>query len=285
MNMPIGYILCESGIVAPEDAKFSIIREADEIEYPDKDGNMKKHRRVIAESILQTADVLNRNKRIYPKQELFPQLESERSKQLLSHGMMRGEAGHPLDTSLIRQQTIDPKNVCVQYTKFWTEGNYVWGQFKGTNNDLGESFDIDLREGCIPEFSLRALGSVESTPRGAIVSGLKLITYDNVIFQSDYEAFTRRIVSESANGLLTENAKLQQDIICPIFNDQVKNYIIAESANFKTIKESFDIFYDTIQLSEDGHHVLMMSKTGDFLNISLERYISNEIYSYAERNK
>lgn len=281
MSKPIGYIICESALV--EDPKVNIVRE-DSIELPDDNGEIKKHHRVVAQTILQTADVINRNRRIYPKSELFPQLESERTKQLLSHGMMRGENGHPLDTSLVRQQTIDNKLTSVQYTKFWTEGNYVWGEYKGTNNEYGETLDRDLREGCIPEFSLRALGSVESTPQGAVVSNLKMITYDQVIFQSDYQAFTRKIVSEAATDkeILVPDRK---DILFPVLNEDVKRYIISESANIKMIKDSFDIFYDTINLSEDGSRVLMLSKNGDFMSITLEKYISNEIYDYAKRNK
>lgn len=281
MNKPIGYIICESGL--NDDPKVEVLRE-ESIELPDKNGELKKHRRVVAQGILQSSNVINRNKRIYPQSELFPQLETERTKQLLAHGMMLGEAGHPLDTSLVRQQTINPTLTSVRYTKFWTEGNYVWGEFKGTNNAYGDTFDMDLREGYIPEFSLRALGSVESTPQGAVVSGLKLITYDQVIFQSDYAAFTRKIVSESA----TEKEILipdRKDILYPIMNEDVKKYIISESANFKIIKESFDIFYDSIELSEDGNHILMMNKNGDFMNISLEKYIANEIYNYSKNHK
>ena len=281
MNKPIGYIICESALV--EDPKVNIVRE-DSIELPDDNGEIKKHRRVVAQAILQTAQIKNRNNRIYPRSELFPQLESERTKQLLSHGMMLGEAGHPLDTSLVRQQTINPILTSVRYTKFWTEGNYVWGEFKGTNNEYGETLDRDLREGYIPEFSLRALGSVESTPQGAVVSNLKMITYDQVIFQSDYAAYTRKIVSESANEkeILVPDRK---DILHPILNEDVKRYIISESANIKMIKDSFDIFYDTINLSEDGSRVLMLSEDGDFMSISLEKYIANEIYSYAKNHR
>lgn len=282
MSKPIGYIICESNLM--DEPKAQIVRE-DTIEVPDKEsGELKKHRRVVAQTILQTAQVKNRNNRIYPKSELFPQLESERTTQLITHGQMKGEAGHPLDTSLVRQQTIDEKLTSVRYLKFWTEGNYIWGEYKGTNNSYGETLDLDLREGCIPEFSLRALGSVESTPQGAVVSNLKMITYDQVIFQSDYAAYTRKIVSESAGQkeILVPDRK---DILYPVLNEDVKKYIIAESANIKMIKESFDIFYDTINLSEDGSRVLMLSKNGDFMSITLEKYIANEIYDYAKRNK
>ena len=203
---------------------------------------------------------------------------------------MFGESGHPLDTALTRQQTIDPKLAAVRYTKFWTEGNYVWGQYKGANTQYGEALDLDLREGAIPEFSLRALGSVESTNKGAIVTGLKMITYDNVIFQSDYEAYTRKIVSENADLLLPkkeiirEDGNGNKDIFSPIMNDDVRKFVMAESSNFNVIKESFDIFYDTIKLDEDGNHIIMQTKEGDLLVVSLEQYVQNELIDYAINN-
>lgn len=284
---PIGYIICESGVC--DTPKTQIVRE-DTIDTVSPEGEPIKKRRVVAETILQTADVINRNRRIYPKAELFPQLESERIQQLLLHKQMFGESGHPLDTALTRQQTIDPKLAAVRYTKFWTEGNYVWGQYKGANTQYGEALDLDLREGAIPEFSLRALGSVESTNKGAIVTGLKMITYDNVIFQSDYEAYTRKIVSENADLLLPkkeiirEDGNGNKDIFSPIMKDDVKKFVIEESSNFNMIKESFDIFYDTIKLDEDGHHIIMQTKEGDLLVVSLEQYVQNEILDYAINN-
>ncbi len=286
-NRPIGYIICESGIV--DIPKTEIIRE-DTIDTVSPEGEPIKKRRVVAQTILQTADVINRNRRIYPKEELFPQLESERIKQLLAHKQMFGEDGHPLDTALTRQQTIDPKLRSVSYQRFWTEGNYVWGEYKGANTEYGEALDLDLREGAIPEFSLRALGSVESTNRGAVVSNLKMITYDRVIFQSDYEAYTRKIVSENADILIPKKDIIREDgngtadVFAPIMNDDIKKYIIEESANFNVIKESFDIFYDTIKLDEDGHHVVMTTKEGDIMIVNLEQYIHNEIINHVAKN-
>lgn len=286
----IGYLICESGLV--EEPKVNIVRE-DTIEYVDNvTGEPKKESRIVADTILQTADAINRNKRIYPKDELFPQLESERIVQLLSHKQMLGECGHPLDTALARQQTIDKKLAAVSYTKFWTEGDHVWGQYKGYHNEYGQAIDLELREGAIPEFSLRALGSVESTSKGAMVRNLKMITYDNVVFQSDFDAYTRKIVSEDASNaelilpkkdIVLESGNGTADIFKPILPDDVKKYIIAESANMKLIKESFDVFFDSISLDEDGSHVIMNTKEGDVLIINLEQYINNEIINFATK--
>lgn len=284
MDKTIGYIICESGIV--EEPKVEIVRE-DTIETVSPEGEPIKKRRIVAQTILQTADAINRNRRIYPKEELFPQLESERIVQLLEHKQMFGEAGHPLDTALTRQQTIDQKLAAVRYTKFWTEGDYVWGEYKGANTQYGEALDLDLREGAIPEFSLRALGSVEPTSKGAIVKNLKMITYDNVIYQSDYEAYTRKIVSENAdlyvpqNDIVLESGNGNANIFKPVMSDDIRKYIMTESSNLKLIKESFDIFFDQIELDEDGSHVIMNTKEGDCLIISLEQYIGNEIRDFA----
>ena len=36
-----------------------------------------------------------------------------------------------------------------------TEGNDVWAQFTGTNNEFGRVFNMDLLDGCKPAWSLR----------------------------------------------------------------------------------------------------------------------------------
>lgn len=272
MNRQIGYMICESGVTMEQP---KIVSSDDH--------------RVVAEGIMQTADEVNRNHRIYEEKELFPEITCARTKELIKAGYMRGESGHPMSKDLARQSTIDPSNVCVQYLEFWTKGKDVWARFKGTNNSLGEAFDQDLREGCLPAFSLRALGSIENTAKGATVRNLKLITYDHVIYPSHPNAYTVKLVSESAgmqfeekNGIaIPKNMDIDYNFIAPITNENVINYIKSESANFKTIKESFDIFYDTIALVENGQYIQMVDKEGHTLMIRTENYIRNEIMDYA----
>ena len=282
MNNKIAYIITESETTAYlEPVKFI---EESTVEMPD--GTTKK--RVVGEGILQTADEKNRNGRWYGHEELFPQLECPRTLELLNAGYMRAECGHPLDKDLVRQQTIDGKKCCAKFLKFWTEGMNVMGRFKGTNNALGDEFDADLREGCLPAWSLRALGSIENTRRGAEVVNLKLITYDQVIYPSHPGAYTKGIVSES--GILLPNNKIERpvtestDIMEPIMNESVLKYIMTESANFNSIKNSFDLAYNNVcYMMEDGK-VKMFDKFGNILLINLETYIHNEIMDYAKRH-
>lgn len=265
----IGYVIIETATTTEDVAPAKIIEE-------------NKHTgRVLAEGVLQEANMKNRNGRWYDSGELFPELVAPRQLELLRTGNMRGENGHPLSKDLVRQQTIDPNNCSVVYTKFWTEGNFVMGRFFGTFNDKGEEFDRELRNGFSPSFSLRALGTICNTGRGAEVKNPKLITYDRVIYPSHDKAYTKGIVSESA-GLVAADSKiiLESDdpgLIIPVTNESVINYIKSQSLNFKAIKESFDLMYDDIQLVNGGSQVQLTDKSGSLFVVNLEQYIHNEI--------
>ena len=269
MESNLGYVIIETATTNENVEPAKIIEE-------------NKHTgRVLAEGVLQEANMKNRNGRWYDSNELFPELVAPRQLELLRTGNMRGENGHPLSKDLIRQQTIDPNNCSVVYTKFWTEGNFVMGRFFGTFNDKGEEFDRELRNGFSPSFSLRALGTICNTGRGAEVKNPKLITYDRVIYPSHDKAYTKGIVSEST-GLVAADSKIMLEsndpgLIIPVTNDSVINYIKSQSLNYKTIKESFDLMYDDIKLVNGGSQVQLTDRSGSLFVVNLEQYIHNEI--------
>lgn len=275
-NRQIGWIVCEAS--------------EDPIEKPkivDASG-----RRVTADVILQRANSKNRNGRFYADKDLFPQLTCPRSKELLKTGWGM-ENGHPMSKDLTRQQTIDPDNVVSYLLKVWTEGDFIHGIVRGSNLAIGEAFDQDLRDGFLPAWSLRALGSIETTARGAEVKGIKIITWDRVYYPSHPEAYTTGIVSESGS-LLTrtpitpipkvDNSMNENGLLSPIVNQQVIDYIQQESCNFKTIKEQFDVFYDSIELVNEGSQVQLTDKNnGRVYRVLVEDYIHNEIMDYCNR--
>jgi hypothetical protein len=258
----IGYIICESGITSAE--VTNVVGT--------------KNGKIVAEGILQTADERNRNGRFYPKEELFPQLTAPRTLELLNAGYLRAELGHPLSKELVRQQTIDDSRTCAKFLKLWTEGDNVWGRFTGTNNDYGKAFMADLADGDKPAWSLRALGSIENTRRGAEVRNLKVITWDQVIYPSHPGAYTQRIVSESVGD---KDYDIEgKSLVIPLTNQEVLNYIRSESANLKYMRESFDFMYKDIQINENNSTVTLTGADGDIMVINLENYIHNEIMNY-----
>lgn len=262
-NTVIGYMICESATTVSD---IDIV---------------SKGNRVIAKGRVQTADEVNRNRRIYTEQELFPQLTCDRTNELLAAGYLRAESGHPMSKDLTRQQTIDPSNVCAQFLKFWTEGKDVMATFKGTNNALGEFFNADLLDGCKPAWSLRALGSIENTRRGAEVRNLKIITYDHVIYPSHPGAYTTGIVNESGMAIssIPAGKDATKSYILPFTNQSVIDYIKTESANIKLMRNYFDVLATTICMIDESH-VSMTDADGNTLVMYLEDYIGNEIMNY-----
>lgn len=303
-NQNIGYIINESAI--PGFVETNIIDQ-------DKKG------RVTAEAILQNADEVNRNGRIYPYNELIPQLTCPRILELLEAGYLIGECGHPLSTDLVRQQTIDMTKGCVRFLKLWHEGNIVKAYYRGTNNSFGDMINQDLLDGCKPAFSLRALGTIQKTPRGNEVHNLRVITYDCVIFPSHKLAYTQKVVNKNGskedsskstneNYIIGESAAIEepktnlqklyescfgsnkdsllldeQDRIIPITNKNVIDMIKNESSNVKSVSEMFDYAYKSIELTPDKKKVKLVTESGDIAVVNLERQIQNEIMNYCDR--
>lgn len=274
-NMPIGYVILESAPIEVPEAK--IITD--------------NGKRVIGEGIIQTAEEENRNGRCYLHSDLLREINCARTIELLSTGNMLSENGHPLDSNMVRQQTIDPNNTVARFLKIWMDGNNVMAQFKGTNNDKGEEFDQDLREGVLPSWSLRALGSLTNKGGRNIVENLRVVTWDRVIYPSHPHAYTTRLVTESASLSIAEKAAIdrlnhmnENGALIPITNEAVLSYIKNESASIKSLLNQIDFMYESTTLLP-GNKVQLVAKTGDIFVINLESHIANEIQAYCLKHK
>ena len=264
-----------------------VILEGAPLEIPESQIISDNNKRVVAEGIIQTAEEENRNGRCYLNPDLQREINCPRTLELLSTGNMCAENGHPMDSSMIRQQTIDPNNTVARFLKIWMDGNNVMAHFKGTNSVKGEEFDQDLREGYKPSWSLRALGSLNNVRGRNVVENLKVITWDRVIYPSHPHAYTTKIVSESAlygnkeTLLLGRNAKSvnTEGVLIPVTNESVLSYIKSESANIKSLLEQVEFMYESASLV-NMNQVRLVAKNGDTFVVNLESHIANEIENY-----
>ena len=252
--------------------------------------------RVIAEGTLQDADNQNRNRRCYAAADLRREIYGPRLHELITTGNFKGEAGHPSSTELARQQKVDPTLEQVLYIKLWMENNLVKAQYMGTNNELGNTFDKDLRMGQKPSFSVRALGSIENRNGKAYVRNLRIITYDRVYYPSHKAAYTEKLVSENAALLkedflfkvpdvVTESGNVMVDtghngIIVPITNKQVVDYVKEESDNLNIIIDNFNCIYETANVDADCKHVNILDKDYNIYKVPIEKHIQNEMMNY-----
>lgn len=284
MNNIMGYILNEA------------VTPMEEIEFIANGSD-----RITGKGRLQTGNETNRNGRIYRTEDLAREISAPRQVELVSTGNMIGEAGHPIDTNLARQQTIDPKNQCVRFLKLWMEGDDVMATFQGTNNQLGEAFDKDLRMGVLPAFSLRALGTVSSTPKGNLVENLKIITYDYVIYPSHPGAYTKGVLNESANDLpkscfdLTKHPNMDAtrtliesfDVnslrkgIKTVEESAALSYIKDRSKNFNVLSEFYNIDYSKTNVDLISNNKVSITEAGkSTIVVNVEDYIAKELRNY-----
>lgn len=280
----IGYILTESSV----NSETQVIGD-------DKGG------RLFAEGIMQDLDVVNRNQRIYLPEDIDPDLNSARiQNELIPTGNMKGEANHPLDKSLARQQVVDLERTAVVYHKLWREGNIIKGQFCGTNNNFGDYFNRDLAAGYKPSFSLRALGSIENQGGKAYVKNIRIITYDWVILPSHQVAYTQKLIDRPTTGVSTmiatpspqpttestmpeslrEGASLLTESTIPILNDQILGFVKSESNSIKSVLENFDLQYASAQLINEGASVAMTDALGTTFVVNIEDHIKNQFMDY-----
>ena len=283
----IGCIICEE---TRTDIEFKITSE-------------NKNGFVIAEGILQEADEINRNRRYYPVEEITAAIMNPRQQELVSTGNFKGEAGHPLDKSLARQQKIDPQCEQIWYTKLWMDGPYVMGHFRGTNNDLGRSLNDDLKDGQKPSVSLRALGSLLNENGRATVRNMQIVTYDRVYFPSHSKAYmTKLVTTESAGSdgikkyIIDEGSNMfskqkevdflsehgnsvdtNDNFIAPLTQNEINNFILSESSNIRSVLNSFDIFYESMEYDPYNRTVSMKTRLGDMIHLNLETAVSREI--------
>ena len=288
-NENLGYIICEETSTKVE---FKIKGE-------DKAGF------VLAEGILQEGNEINRNKRFYPTEELARNVTSARIRELVESGNFKGEAGHPIDTSLSRQAKVDPTLEQVWYTKLWMDGNFVKGQFMGTSNDYGRSFNEDLKRGQKPSFSLRAVGSLVNENGRLTVNKMQMIAYDRVYFPSHSKAYTTNVLTtESANhnkvnyqinesdyfynkqdeinsivesGNIVEDVSI--DIMQPLTEEEMRlnNFIMSESKNMRLLESCSDIIYDTMRIDDRFDKVNVKTRNGSTIVMPIEEAVQFEI--------
>lgn len=279
-NQVIGNIILESSQEVPE---VTIIAE--------------KNNKVVGTGIIQTLGDENRNGRIYEIKDMKPEVEGDRiQKELIPTGNMRGHDGHPSSTELSIQSVINPLLCSVKYKKIWIEGNEIHANFCGTNNEHGRAFNADLMDGDKPSFSLRALGSVDRERNGkCYVRNIRIITWDRVIFPSHKRAYMQGLITSKNEAAVLESTGYNNDayemtngrraltegVVIPIINQQVVDYIKQESANVKSIINTFETLYESAIICGNGKQVQLNLANGEGkIVVNLEQYIQDEIMNY-----
>lgn len=174
----------------------------------------KNNGRLILRGILQRADALNQNGRVYPAEILMKEVENY--KKLIREDRAFGELDH------IDSPIVNLKNACHMVREITVEGNTVRGAVEILDTPCGEIIKAIVKVGGKPGISSRALGSVKKVGDVNVVQDdLQLICWDFVSEPSVVGAF-----------MMQENKHYDATMLKRIFNrsdrvDRVVNELLA----------------------------------------------------------
>lgn len=169
----------------------------------------KKHEHSIEFiTILQEAEKQNRNGRVYHKSVLEQGLNSPYIQERIRTNSWFGEAGHPSDSSVQRQMTVDLRNIAFIIKEFWWEGNLLKARCETANTAVGRDMMGLIEQGVKVAFSLRAQGNVHQDPMSGktiVESPIQIVCYDWVGVPSHDSAFLQSVCEETRSAMLYGN--------------------------------------------------------------------------------
>lgn len=275
----VAYIICETS--AP--SQVNILRRGTE-----KNGNK---RGVVLETILQSADTVNRNKRYYSVKAINSGLEAPYIQERLRTFTWYGELSHPTKPDAARQMSYDMKNLSHIIEKYWWEGKILKGIVHSTFTSCGDDFAGLVEQGCQVAFSMRGIGpKVDKNGNITYVAPpLYIFTYDSVVHPSHPEAYMTKVINESSTINTSDNKETNltsEDSIFELINKDkmIKTFISENSTNLKLISDMFELNEEMeVQVSGNKKFIVKDMKDGDKIRIKLEKGISKEIDNYLSK--
>jgi len=188
---------------------MKLLKELNEFNYDPEDvkKSVEEGKPLIVSGILQRADVLNQNGRIYPRDILEAQIEAY--KELVRERRATGELDHADDP------VVNLKNVSHVITDMWIEDN---GDVKGKVEVLdklpmGKILRSLIESNIKIGISSRALGSLTEAEEGDVVGDdLHFICWDMVSEPSTHQAWMMKEAKEYSKAELKKILSKQDRI-------------------------------------------------------------------------
>ena len=151
---------------------------------------------VYIQGVFMQADVINGNKRLYPKKVLEKAIDNY-IKEQVERKQSLGELNHP------PRPFADPLQACLVIEKLWWEGNNVMGIARITTGDYaqGDKVAALMKAGWVPGVSSRGLGKVVSKGHyNEVQDGFKLTVGVDIVWgPSAPNAFVKPIMENLEN--------------------------------------------------------------------------------------
>jgi len=148
------------------------------------------------------AEGVNRNKRLYPREELEREVANY-NETMIKPGRAMGELNHPTTDD------VDLERACHMVTELTQDGNIFYGKSKVLTTPCGQIVRALINDGVKVGMSSRALGSLEESADHNKVRNMKLVAIDCVADPSYPKAFVNGIL-ESKQWVLADNGQYEE---------------------------------------------------------------------------
>jgi hypothetical protein len=165
-----------------EEKKY-LLKEFASFEYNQDDvKTYEEGKPLILSGILQKAETLNQNGRVYPKHIL--EREIRNYEKLIRENRAFGELDHA------NEPIVNMKNISHMIREIWMDGNVVYGKVQILETPCGNIIKAIIKAGGKPGISSRALGSLQRENNVNVVQDdLQIICWDFVSEPSTPSAF------------------------------------------------------------------------------------------------
>lgn len=242
---------------------------------------------LIFDTILQSFEVKNRNKRTYIGDAVMESLAAPHVQELIKKGSFVSEYGHPLVKDMSRVTQIDPARVCGRVNSYYRTGNLLKGEFETFDDGgLGTMLTRRILQGLEPAHSLRAVAKLSKDRNGNDImnSRAHIIAYDTVILPSHVEAYRDeskdiRVVNQPI--VATESAEFgsHEEYSFVVNESMLTDFVMEESKNVKLIKNICEVIPETIKLTPDLKHIILKEGTETYY-VDTEDKIKHDIRNF-----
>lgn len=220
---------------------------------------------LIFDTILQSFEVKNRNKRTYIGDAVMESLAAPHIQELIKKGSFVSEYGHPLVKDMSRVTQIDPARVCGRVNSYYRTGNLLKGEFETFDDGgLGTMLTRRILQGLEPAHSLRAVAKLSKDRNGNDImnSRAHIIAYDTVILPSHVEAYRDeskdiRVVNQPIVATESTEFGSHEEYAFVVNESMLTDFVMEESKNVKLIKNICEVIPETIKLTPDLKHIIL----------------------------
>lgn len=194
--------------------KKFLLKEFTSFEYSDDDVKKitEKGGPMILNGILQKANTLNQNGRIYPHHIL--EREIRNYEKLIREKRAFGELDHA------NEPIVNMKNISHTIREIWMEGDVVYGKVEVLDTPCGKIIEAIIKAGCRPGISSRALGSLQRENNVNVVQDdLQIICWDFVSEPSTPMAFMQLAESRQYDESTIRQVFTKSDLVDRAVND------------------------------------------------------------------